>query len=653
MKNFQLRTKLMMMVIGIVLISTVWAYVMYKISNKRLANDFIREEIKSISILGSETVNLEIGNEWSELYALSNSKSFSDEDVKVEKKVDILSNYTKEDEDILGINFADVNGFVETSEDGKHVSDESFYKEAKNNGNSVSDVHKIDGVDAVTISIPVIDEGEFKGVLYEDVKLSFFDAALKATVTNESEATFLLDSKGELVVSNIGKKAVTDKTNNNIKNVIKSKAKEEAFTFKINKKSVMGYCKKISGSDWSLVVTVPEKGLYEAGSIDNIFIVIAFIFLIIIGVLAYFVTGLLISPVKMVTTELMHMANGDFSREIPPKVLLKRDEAGKLAGAMQKVQFSMGRAIRDVRDATVVVDGNVQNQQERIGILLSEIEGISATTQELSATSVMTAATTQELNTTAESIGEMVENVARTAENGLKTIELIKQRAENLKNSAIEKRDTSMVVLENTQNTLREALDEAKAVDKINTLSNTILSIAEETNLLSLNASIEAARAGEAGRGFAVVASEISKLADSSKTSAAQIQDVTNEVIASVENLSSCASSLLTYLDTTVLKDYNSLVKTGEQYNNDAMEMDNIVGEFKNVTENLNIKIENMIKAINEVASANNESAKGTSEIAHNANSVVDSANEVVSYSNETMDCTKKLDEVAGVFKLS
>ncbi|MEE3392107.1 MAG: methyl-accepting chemotaxis protein [Lachnospiraceae bacterium] len=360
-----------------------------------------------------------------------------------------------------------------------------------------------------------------------------------------------------------------------------------------------------------------------------------------------------VGRIKEIIRQIRFMTLGDFTQEMPSDLLLKKDELGDLAGSIQRLQFSIGRAIRDVKTETGNVSSNVNNEQTKLESLFSQIQGISDTTKTISESSQATAATTQELSSTAEEIGSSIDHVAASAEQGLSQIIEIKERADRVRSEAEKAKDKSVSMYDSSQVTLRDALDNAKEVEKINDLSSAILGIAEQTNLLALNASIEAARAGEAGRGFSVVATEISKLADNSKDSAAQIQSVTNEVIASVENLSNCAYELLNFMETNVLKDYDILVKTGEEYSSDATDMNKIISEFKDVTVTLKSMIDATVEAIENVEQANTEAADGTMDIARSADDLLNASDEVVNYAKENLKSTEKLNQVVDVFKLS
>ena len=113
---------------------------------------------------------------------------------------------------------------------------------------------------------------------------------------------------------------------------------------------------------------------------------------------------------------------------------------------------------------------------------------------------------------------------------------------------------------------MKRALEKSKEVKNINVLTESILQITEQTNLLSLNAAIEAARAGEAGKGFAVVANEIRNLAEDSRNAANKIQSMTMEVIKSVEDLASSSEKVLDFIGTKVIDDYKTMVSIGDQY---------------------------------------------------------------------------------------
>ena len=170
---------------------------------------------------------------------------------------------------------------------------------------------------------------------------------------------------------------------------------------------------------------------------------------------------------------------------------------------------------------------------------------------------------------------------------------------------------------------LKKAIEDSKSVEQINGLTNEILSISSQTNLLALNASIEAARAGEAGKGFAVVADEIRQLADSSRETASNIQNINNLVTVAVKELIENSNTIVDYINDTVLPDYDGFVSSGQQYKDDATHVNEIVEQFNGMSGNLRQLVHEIVDAINGIASAIEESTNAVSTAAMNTNDLV------------------------------
>lgn len=128
---------------------------------------------------------------------------------------------------------------------------------------------------------------------------------------------------------------------------------------------------------------------------------------------------------------------------------------------------------------------------------------------------------------------------------------------------------------------LSEALENAKVVEQIGVLAESIMGITSQTNLLALNASIEAARAGEAGKGFAVVADEIRNLAEQSASTVGNIQEVTERVQTAVARLTTDAKRLLEFVGGDVTESFNDFEKMADNYNEDANYVEELVTGFQ------------------------------------------------------------------------
>ena len=227
----------------------------------------------------------------------------------------------------------------------------------------------------------------------------------------------------------------------------------------------------------------------------------------------------------------------------------------------------------------------------------------------------------------------------------------ILKKVESLRDESIKQRDAADAEANNVIEQLQESMKTAKDVEKIADLTEEILNIASQTNLLALNASIEAARAGEAGKGFAVVADEIRQLADNSRETANSIQDISNGVIASVNDLSNKANSLATaFMESNesgragveemtgaYQNDIETVAVAMEHFANDSKDINDTMTIIKDTIDSINIALEETVTGITNVSTA-------TVEVATSLASVGDEA-------DENLNISKELATEVGKFK--
>ena len=168
---------------------------------------------------------------------------------------------------------------------------------------------------------------------------------------------------------------------------------------------------------------------------------------------------------------------------------------------------------------------------------------------------------------------------------------------------------------ENVQQKTEAAMEQAKAVEKINQFTQAILEISSQTNLLALNASIEAARAGEAGKGFAVVG-EIGTLAAQTSTTVGSINEIIAEVNQAVANMTGCLKESTDFLEQTVLKDYEDFMGVADQYTKDATVFDDDMSAISGQINTLLSSIVEIADAMQGVSSTVSEAADGVTDIA-------------------------------------
>lgn len=195
-------------------------------------------------------------------------------------------------------------------------------------------------------------------------------------------------------------------------------------------------------------------------------------------------------------------------------------------------------------------------------------------------------------------------------------------------------------------------MEKAKIVEEIKVISDAIQDISSQINLLALNAAIEAARAGEHGRGFAVVADEVRKLAEASTNSVGNINLLATEVNTAFKDISTNAEALLSFIDQKVIKDYYTLVETGEQYLKDAEFVQLSMDRFNNKTVKISDSIQGVNQALNSVSIVVEESTRNSLDIAHNIVEITSAVEDVGILANNQTTSANDLSTQVAQFKL-
>ena len=375
--------------------------------------------------------------------------------------------------------------------------------------------------------------------------------------------------------------------------------------------------------------------------------------LVLLGSVITYIIGAKITKGYIDIKQKLHSLElGNFNVQLDEKSLHRKDEIGDITRSFSNTQDKVRSVIATIKSETAGIKASSDALVEGANYVHRDVEDISATTEELSAGMEETAASTEEMNAASLAISEEVRRVSGMARDGQHIASDIKARAQNLKEEAVESQKSTIEMYDKTNQKLRQSIHKAAAIEEIRTLSQTILSITAQTNLLALNASIEAARAGEAGRGFAVVANEISNLAHNSKNAVSQIEAISNEISNAVKDIVSDSETLLAFVDNKVIKDYEILVKTGEQYHSDANTIDEMVNEIKNSALQLDESVSYIQQSIHEITSASNEAAQGSADIAESSTAIFDKTDEVLEQANMNKDIAERLNTLVQFFQI-
>ncbi|MCI9081407.1 MAG: methyl-accepting chemotaxis protein [Lachnospiraceae bacterium] len=311
------------------------------------------------------------------------------------------------------------------------------------------------------------------------------------------------------------------------------------------------------------------------------------------------------------------------------------DEIGTLAAGINTFIETLQGIMAHINISSGQLGSIVNLVADKVSTANNNSTDISAVMEELSASMETISSTITDIK---ENVGVVDENIIDLSEasQGLYDYAAkMRNRAENLEQNAVENKQHTSDIINGIIEKLQSAMESSKSVDRVNDLTDEILSISDQTNLLSLNASIEAARAGEAGKGFAVVADEISQLASSSREAANNIQTINNMVIEAVNELIDSSDSIVKYINENILPDYEGFVNAGRQYNEDAQHVNDIVTQFNEMSVNLKQLMANITESVNGINTAVGESAKGATNVAVNTSDLVKDISEIADAMND------------------
>lgn len=301
--------------------------------------------------------------------------------------------------------------------------------------------------------------------------------------------------------------------------------------------------------------------------------------------------------------------------------------------------------LKEVKDGTVTLTESSENMTTQIQLASDNITNTSAALEELSASMQNVSDTASVMNEKLGDVKDATDSINEGVEDGTAKAEEIRAEAIEIKEGAQNKKDNTGTKMEELSGVLEQSVKDSEKVAQINELTNVILDIASQTNLLALNASIEAARAGEAGKGFAVVAEEISSLAENSRQTAGNIQNISNEVTAAVKALADNAMQVLDFINTTVLGDYDAFVDTGEKYEATAKFINDMLDGISDQTQHLNSIMGEMAGSVSSISESVSQASEAINQSAENSQFIVDEITGISSAMDTNNDVTEKLND--------
>lgn len=544
-----------------------------------------------------------------------------------------------------GLYVADANGKLMKAAGSDKAEDnllESvWYREGITRLNmGFTDAYTDENGEALVSASGILDDGsDVLKVISADLSLQRISIIVNSFIEMEDAQAFLVNSKDGTILAHRDNSLISmrladagdafmrdvdEKLNQHDYRMTEIDGRMTAFT-------------EIDGTDWILVSYIPTETIYaDINGVRILMVAIGLVSLLLLGILIERVVHVVIKPVKELTRIITAMTDGDFTVRVTTK---SNDEIGVMSRSVEQFIQSMRSMILSIHGVSDKLHVQADNSNEVSGEMYqaSRLQGESM----------------QELNNTVEqlslSVNEIAENattlaavVANTREDGeqvdLKvkaTVEVSRQGKADMQNVGVAMRSINESTVK-----LQQAIDKVgNASEEITKITGVISDIADETNLLSLNASIEAARAGDAGRGFAVVATQIGKLAQTSSDSVHNIENLISEINILVKDAVSQAGDSV-----------GSIQDSGKLVNGALQTFDvifNNIDEVNHLVQQMIEKVEQVDNVAVNVAAISEEQAASSEEILATSTTMVEHAHSITENSETVAEGAKELTESA------
>lgn len=565
-----------------------------------------------------------------------------------------LKKYMRKNSAYTGVAVYNKTGaLVATSGDGAIASEDTPYyvNAVLSTGKAAQSDILADGVGepSVVCAVPLSNSGNMYGVVCVTVAADIITSELAEIKLQgiESSFAYLISPQGYFIYH--PEKDIVGKITGNalIRGFLEQRNVASAigrFYFDGSEK-VIGLATSAT-NNWMLVIQANESELLEPiNSMMIKTIIILVVTLVVLAVLVYIISRTITNPIKSLTKAIDKISRLNFKENKKLAELSKRSDE---TGAMSRVVESMVDNFRDIVVKINAAAQNIGDGSEKLNNIATSLNDCasdnSAVSEELAAGMEQTSTMTGSIYNEVENIKMQTESMIRKSQDTLRLSNEILVRADNSKEFTSNASDGTRKLYDEVRQEAKVALEQSNAVNKINELTKDIMNIADQTSLLALNASIEAARSGEHGKGFAVVANEIGNLANQSAETVAGIESIVTEVTEAVDSIDKCLDKVLTFMEKSVLGDYDEFMKVSEQYNKDAK-------SFGDTIQDVCVTIDKLGDATAQIADAISKINITITDASEGINGIAERATDVVSLSSDTYSKVQDNTSLAGMLK--
>lgn len=597
-----------------------------------------------------------------------------DREATLEEKLQALQEEQKRAESLGFKEFTIVdkegNGFI--SNGGKvSIGDRDYFQAALNGATVVSSsiFSKSDSSLVFAFATPIrhYATGEISGVLVGFVDGAKFSDLVGSISYGRTGYAFAVDNAGKTIAhkdvqrvlseERIGEQAKYDQSLAPLAAVVSKMAQGEEgveeYTFQ-GQDYVIAYA-PIETTGWSVALTAPKAEVLEKTATLNQSMLSLSLFIIVLALILTFAMATNVAtPITNLTKVVKRLAAYDFTFDEKDKAVryLKRtDEIGQMANALAEMQKNIISLVRELKTDAQTLSGNSES-------LSAASEEIASSSGEVAQAIQQVAAGASEQANNLQEILSLIQNITASLEKVYTELTNVKANSEKTSGLAdVGKKELDALIAsikgvrDSFKVVVKKMTDLQSSVKQVDQILEVINGIAEQTNLLALNAAIEAARAGEAGRGFAVVADEVRKLAEESRASSDKIRSLlvtigteTNDVVATSNEVGRQVAEQLGKVENTI-KAFDDILEAiaamGPMIERTYKEVDS-TAKSKDV----------VLERVQSISAVAQETSASSQEIAASAEELSATTEEIASTAQEVHGVAKRLAEQVERFKV-
>ena len=500
----------------------------------------------------------------------------------------------------------------------------------------------------VSIAEPVTI-GDQKAMMLADITIDKLVEMTKSISNEKTVNTFLLGSDGS-VITHANQAFLPKEEGNTIlqDQVSLSIDKDTVQRFKdYDGKSKYGAVGTVKRTGWKVGVC-QEASVIQKKVFGNILypLILGFVLLIVTVIILGAAINRLLTPVAVLKTFVREKVIGE------EHFVAQKNEKEEINYLVRELEERFVATIRQTKEESGVISDKMSDTADKVAAISGHIMEISATMQETGANVDSQTDSIKEIDRTCENIEEAVDRLAEDAQDMAEKSGSIVDRVEAMVPQLIKEKNDAVMMTQETRSRLVAAIKGAEVIHEISAVSGSIQDIAGQTNLLALNASIEAARAGEAGKGFAVVADEIKNLSEVTSTEIGKVNEITKNVLDSVQVLADESNAILTFLDETVLRSYDKFEALANQYKGDSDYYAEVSSTLGASAEELSASVQEITGIIGSVAQSQEELGGAVQSVNENLQEITYNSEAVSEEAGNVLTSIETLQETMGGFQV-